>query len=166
MSLSGKHILVTAGPTHEPIDPVRVIANRSSGRQGFAVAAAVSLMTLVPVAAGTESASPRVSVISDSVLTAVTWGNDAAQSTLSQGLDLHIDAAVCRRLNGQSCQFNNAYAPTTLPCSSSFAKPRQNCGFSSGSITHPSFSCSSAVARSSARRYGSLRAWADPACRT
>ena len=42
MTLAGKHILVTAGPTHEPIDPVRVIANRSSGRQGFAVAAAAA----------------------------------------------------------------------------------------------------------------------------
>ena len=40
MSLVGKHVLITAGPTHEPIDPVRVIANRSSGRQGFAIAAA------------------------------------------------------------------------------------------------------------------------------
>jgi phosphopantothenoylcysteine decarboxylase/phosphopantothenate--cysteine ligase len=40
--LAGKHILVTAGPTHEPIDPVRVIANRSSGRQGFAIAAAAA----------------------------------------------------------------------------------------------------------------------------
>ena len=42
MSLAGKHVLVTAGPTHEPIDPVRVIANRSSGRQGFAIAAAAA----------------------------------------------------------------------------------------------------------------------------
>jgi phosphopantothenoylcysteine decarboxylase/phosphopantothenate--cysteine ligase len=42
VSLRGKHILVTAGPTHEPIDPVRVIANRSSGRQGFAIAAAAA----------------------------------------------------------------------------------------------------------------------------
>jgi len=42
VSLKGKHILVTAGPTHEPIDPVRVIANRSSGRQGFAIAAAAA----------------------------------------------------------------------------------------------------------------------------
>lgn len=42
MTLAGKHILVTAGPTHEPIDPVRVIANRSSGRQGFAIAAAAA----------------------------------------------------------------------------------------------------------------------------
>ena len=40
--LKGKHILVTAGPTHEPIDPVRVIANRSSGRQGFAIAQAAA----------------------------------------------------------------------------------------------------------------------------
>src|SRR5207245_9940314 len=40
--LRGKHILVTAGPTDEPIDPVRVIANRSSGRQGFAIAAAAA----------------------------------------------------------------------------------------------------------------------------
>jgi phosphopantothenoylcysteine decarboxylase/phosphopantothenate--cysteine ligase len=42
VTLAGKHILVTAGPTHEPIDPVRVIANRSSGRQGFAIAAAAA----------------------------------------------------------------------------------------------------------------------------
>lgn len=40
--LFGKRILVTAGPTHEAIDPVRYIANRSSGRQGFAIAAAAA----------------------------------------------------------------------------------------------------------------------------
>src|SRR5712671_2069979 len=38
--LTGKRVLITAGPTHEPIDPVRYIANRSSGKQGFAIAAA------------------------------------------------------------------------------------------------------------------------------
>jgi phosphopantothenoylcysteine decarboxylase/phosphopantothenate--cysteine ligase len=38
--LAGKRILITAGPTHEAIDPVRYIANRSSGKQGFAIAAA------------------------------------------------------------------------------------------------------------------------------
>jgi phosphopantothenoylcysteine decarboxylase / phosphopantothenate---cysteine ligase len=38
--LSGKRVLVTSGPTHEPIDPVRYIANRSSGKQGHAIAAA------------------------------------------------------------------------------------------------------------------------------
>ena len=68
MTLAGKHILVTAGPTHEPIDPVRVIANRSSGRQGFAIAAAAAdagaRVTLIagPVALGTPSGVDRIDV--------------------------------------------------------------------------------------------------------
>jgi phosphopantothenoylcysteine decarboxylase/phosphopantothenate--cysteine ligase len=68
VSLAGKHILVTAGPTHEPIDPVRVIANRSSGRQGFAIAAAAAeagaRVTLIagPVALGTPPNVRRVDV--------------------------------------------------------------------------------------------------------
>ena len=68
MTLSGKHILVTAGPTHEPIDPVRVIANRSSGRQGFAIAAAAAeagaRVTLIagPVALETPDGVNRVDV--------------------------------------------------------------------------------------------------------
>ena len=41
-SLSGKRVLVTSGPTSEPIDPVRFIANRSSGKQGHAIAAAAA----------------------------------------------------------------------------------------------------------------------------
>ncbi len=41
-SLAGRRVLVTSGPTHEPIDPVRYIANRSSGRQGHAIAAAAA----------------------------------------------------------------------------------------------------------------------------
>jgi phosphopantothenoylcysteine decarboxylase / phosphopantothenate---cysteine ligase len=40
--LAGRHVLVTAGPTHEPIDPVRYIANRSSGKQGYAIARAAA----------------------------------------------------------------------------------------------------------------------------
>lgn len=68
MSLAGKHVLVTAGPTHEPIDPVRVIANRSSGRQGFAIAAAAAkagaTVTLVagPVSLETPPGVTRVDV--------------------------------------------------------------------------------------------------------
>lgn len=51
--LFGKHVLITAGPTHEPIDPVRYIANRSSGRQGFAIAqAAAELGAEVTLVAG------------------------------------------------------------------------------------------------------------------
>jgi phosphopantothenoylcysteine decarboxylase/phosphopantothenate--cysteine ligase len=42
--LRGKHILVTSGPTHEPIDPVRYIANRSSGAQGTAIARALAAL--------------------------------------------------------------------------------------------------------------------------
>ena len=42
--LAGRHVLVTAGPTQEPIDAVRYIANRSSGRQGFAIAAALAAL--------------------------------------------------------------------------------------------------------------------------
>ena len=42
--LAERHVIVTAGPTHEPIDPVRVIANRSSGKQGFAIAEALAAL--------------------------------------------------------------------------------------------------------------------------
>jgi phosphopantothenoylcysteine decarboxylase/phosphopantothenate--cysteine ligase len=68
VTLDGKHVLVTAGPTHEPIDPVRMIANRSSGRQGFAIAAAAAeagaRVTLVagPVALGTPAGVERIDV--------------------------------------------------------------------------------------------------------
>lgn len=68
MTLAGKHILVTAGPTHEPIDPVRIIANRSSGRQGFAIAAAAAeagaRVTLIagPVALQTPNGVDRIDV--------------------------------------------------------------------------------------------------------
>jgi phosphopantothenoylcysteine decarboxylase/phosphopantothenate--cysteine ligase len=68
VTLDGTHILVTAGPTHEPIDPVRVIANRSSGRQGFAIAAAAAeagaRVTLVagPVTLDTPAGVTRVDV--------------------------------------------------------------------------------------------------------
>lgn len=40
--LKGKHIIVTSGPTHEPIDPVRYLANRSSGKQGHAIATSLA----------------------------------------------------------------------------------------------------------------------------
>ena len=42
--LQGRHAIVTSGPTHEPIDPVRYIANRSSGKQGHAIAAALAAL--------------------------------------------------------------------------------------------------------------------------
>ncbi|MEO9213733.1 MAG: bifunctional phosphopantothenoylcysteine decarboxylase/phosphopantothenate--cysteine ligase CoaBC [Caulobacteraceae bacterium] len=66
--LAGRHILVTAGPTAEPIDPVRVLTNRSSGKQGYAIAAALAALgarvTLVsgPVALSAPAGVDRVDV--------------------------------------------------------------------------------------------------------
>ena len=66
--LHGRHVLVTAGPTHEAIDPVRYIANRSSGKQGFAIAAAAeeagAHVTLIagPVALPTPTGVTRIDV--------------------------------------------------------------------------------------------------------
>ncbi len=66
--LYGKHVIVTAGPTWEPIDPVRYIANRSSGKQGYAIAAmaaaAGARVTLVsgPVSLATPLGVDRVDI--------------------------------------------------------------------------------------------------------
>ncbi|WP_407875093.1 bifunctional phosphopantothenoylcysteine decarboxylase/phosphopantothenate synthase [Qipengyuania nanhaisediminis] len=66
--LKGKRVLVTAGPTWESIDPVRYVANRSSGKQGFAIAAAAAALgaevTLVagPVALKTPAGCKRIDV--------------------------------------------------------------------------------------------------------
>ena len=67
--LAGRHALVTAGPTHEPIDPVRFIGNHSSGKQGFAIAAALAQagarVTLVagPVHLPTPAGVTRIDVM-------------------------------------------------------------------------------------------------------
>ena len=61
--LMGKHVLVTSGPTHEPIDPVRYIANRSSGAQGTALAAALrDLGAQVTFVTGPASVPPPAGV--------------------------------------------------------------------------------------------------------
>ncbi|MEO0642385.1 MAG: bifunctional phosphopantothenoylcysteine decarboxylase/phosphopantothenate synthase [Pseudomonadota bacterium] len=66
--LAGKHVVITAGPTWEAIDPVRYIANRSSGKQGFAIAAAAAALgarvTLIagPVALRTPDGVDRTDV--------------------------------------------------------------------------------------------------------
>lgn len=88
MSLKGKHILVTAGPTHEPIDPVRVIANRSSGRQGFAIAeAAADAGAVVTLVAG-----PVALAISDRVdRTDVETAEQMADAVMAS---LPADAAI------------------------------------------------------------------------
>ena len=87
--LAGRHVLVTAGPTAEPIDPVRVLTNRSSGKQGYAIAAAVAALgarvTLVsgPTALPNPPGVDRVDVETAQEMLA------ACQSALP------ADAAVC-----------------------------------------------------------------------
>ena len=64
--LAGRHVIVTSGPTHEPIDPVRYIANRSSGKQGHAIArAAAELGARVTLVSGPVSIAdpPNVDVV-------------------------------------------------------------------------------------------------------
>ncbi len=63
--LQGRHVLLTAGPTQEPIDPVRYISNRSSGRMGYALAAAA------------QAAGARVTLVSGPVAMAVPAGVDS-----------------------------------------------------------------------------------------
>ncbi len=88
LRLAGRHVLVTAGPTHEPIDPVRYIANRSSGRQGFAIAAALAALgarvTLVagPVALATPPGVDRIDV------------ETARQMAAAVAAVLPVDAAI------------------------------------------------------------------------
>ena len=104
--LAGRHVIVTAGPTHEPIDPVRVIANRSSGKQGFAIAGELARegarVTLVagPVTLATPSGVTRIDVESASQM------NDAVQASLP------ADAAV---LVAAVADWSVAASPTKLP---------------------------------------------------
>ena len=119
MTLAGKHILVTAGPTHEPIDPVRVIANRSSGRQGFAIAAAAAeagaRVTLVagPVALETPPGVDRIDVetaeqMADAVFAALPA--DAA-ILVAAVADWRVEASPAKLKKGDGPP-NLAFVPT------------------------------------------------------
>ncbi|WP_380778678.1 bifunctional phosphopantothenoylcysteine decarboxylase/phosphopantothenate--cysteine ligase CoaBC [Sphingomonas sp. R86520] len=107
--LAGRHVLVTAGPTHEPIDPVRYIANRSSGKQGFAIAGALAergaRVTLVagPVTLQTPAAVDRVDVetareMADAVERALPV--DAAVMVAAVA-DWHVDAVAQKIKKGE-----------------------------------------------------------------
>jgi phosphopantothenoylcysteine decarboxylase / phosphopantothenate---cysteine ligase len=86
--LFGRHVVVTSGPTHEPIDPVRYIANRSSGAQGTALAAALrDLGARVTFVTGPASVPPPVGV---SVVAVET----AAEMATAVEAALPADAAV------------------------------------------------------------------------
>ena len=87
--LVGKRVIVTAGPTAEPIDPVRVLTNRSSGKQGYAIAAALSrLGAQVVLISGPTALSAPAGVQRVDIETAQQM-LDAVQAALP------ADAAVC-----------------------------------------------------------------------
>ncbi|THF57975.1 bifunctional phosphopantothenoylcysteine decarboxylase/phosphopantothenate--cysteine ligase CoaBC [Ollibium composti] len=86
--LAGRRIIVTSGPTHEPIDPVRYIANRSSGKQGHAIAAA-----LAKLGADVRLVSGPVT-IADPVGVATTHVETARQMQAAVEALLPADAAV------------------------------------------------------------------------
>ena len=86
--LAGRHVLVTSGPTQEPIDPVRYIANRSSGAQGAAIAAALrDLGARVTFVTGPASVPPPMGV-------AVVRVETALQMQAAVQAALPADAAV------------------------------------------------------------------------
>jgi phosphopantothenoylcysteine decarboxylase/phosphopantothenate--cysteine ligase len=99
--LSGRHVIVTAGPTHEAIDPVRFIGNRSSGKQGFAIAAALAAegarVTLVsgPVALGTPAGVSRIDVTSAREMAAAVAGSLPADAAVMVAAvaDWHVEPA-------------------------------------------------------------------------
>ncbi len=80
--LFGKHILITAGPTHEAIDPVRYIANRSSGKQGYAIAAAAA------------RAGARVTLVSGPVSLETPPGVDRIDVESARDMALAVDRAL------------------------------------------------------------------------
>lgn len=115
-ALAGRSILVTAGPTHEPIDPVRFIANRSSGRMGFAIAAAAreagARVTLVagPSALATPRGVERIDVETANQM------HDAVMDNVGNCAVLIAAAAVADyRLEAPSEQkIKKSAQPTTL----------------------------------------------------
>jgi phosphopantothenoylcysteine decarboxylase/phosphopantothenate--cysteine ligase len=87
--LTGKHVVVTAGPTAEPIDPVRVLTNRSSGQQGYAIAEALArLGAAVTLVSGPTALTAPAGVTRIDVETALQM-RAAVQAALP------ADAAVC-----------------------------------------------------------------------
>ena len=85
--MSGKKVLITAGPTREPIDPVRFISNHSSGRMGYALARAAEHRGAdVTLVSGPVSLAPPVNVERLSVTTAA----EMAEATLARLPDSHI----------------------------------------------------------------------------
>ena len=108
--LVGRHALVTAGPTFEPIDPVRGLTNRSSGKQGYAIAGALARagarVTLIsgPVALATPPGVDRVSVeTADQMLAAVEQALPADLAILTAAVsDWRVAGAANTKIKKQA----------------------------------------------------------------
>ena len=101
-SLTGKHVLVTSGPTHEPIDPVRYIANRSSGKQGHAIAvAAAAAGAKVTLVTGPVSIPDPVGVTTIHVETAAAM-LEAVQNSLPADLAVFCAAVADWRVKSEA----------------------------------------------------------------
>jgi phosphopantothenoylcysteine decarboxylase/phosphopantothenate--cysteine ligase len=100
--LNGKHVLVTSGPTHEPIDPVRYIANRSSGSQGTAIATALrDLGARVSFVTGPADVEPPTGVDVIRVETAAQM-QDAVTAALPAGAAVFAAAVADWRVTSAS----------------------------------------------------------------
>ncbi|CCV05430.1 fused 4'-phosphopantothenoylcysteine decarboxylase; phosphopantothenoylcysteine synthetase,FMN-binding [Mesorhizobium metallidurans STM 2683] len=98
--LSGRRIIVTSGPTHEPIDPVRYIANRSSGKQGHAIAAALARQGAdVRLVSGPVSIADPVGVTTLHVETAAEM-KDAVEQLLPADAAVFVAAVADWRTAG------------------------------------------------------------------
>jgi phosphopantothenoylcysteine decarboxylase / phosphopantothenate---cysteine ligase len=112
--LSGRKIVVTAGPTHEPIDPVRVIANRSSGKQGFAIAAALAdLGAEVTLVAGPVSQATPQGVRRVDVETARQMA-EAVEAALPADAAILVAAVADWRVEPSSSKLKKAAGPPEL----------------------------------------------------
>ena len=102
--LAGKTIIVTSGPTHEPIDPVRYIANRSSGKQGHAIAAALAkLGAEVRLISGPVTIADPAGVKVTRVETARQM-LEAVQASLPADAGVFVAAVADWRTEGESGQ--------------------------------------------------------------
>ena len=108
------HVIVTAGPTHEPIDPVRYLANRSSGKQGFAIAAALAArgaqVTLIagPVRLATPTHVRRIDVETARQMAA------AVDAALPADVAVLVAAVADWRVEAQPRKLKKAGTPPVL----------------------------------------------------
>jgi len=112
--LAGRHVIVTAGPTHEPIDPVRMIANRSSGKQGFAIAGALAeLGAEVTLIAGPVGLETPAGVARTDVETAAEM-DAAVQAALPADAAILVAAVADWRVEPATAKLKKEAGPPAL----------------------------------------------------